>query len=187
MWSEQYNFTLALQYHSLAGAPVPKIKGLQTAVLHCKWILHPRTAAATLRRCQMTYSEFMLARGLPVNSGPQWGEEARRQEHVCDHHQLVQVSAPHLIRPWGHRETPRGASSPLGFPGIRYGSDGSQTLEEVGRYPSVKKVVCTCCKCFTDKARGIPFYVTSYNPKYYIWVGNNSEVYMVRFPSPSLR
>lgn len=67
-----------------------EIKGLQTAVLGCKWITHATSAAATLRRCEMTYSEFMPAHGLPLNSGPQWGEEARKQECVCSHrHQLV--------------------------------------------------------------------------------------------------
>lgn len=59
-----------------------EMKGLQTAVLRCEWVTHPASAAAALRRCQMTCSEFVLARGLLVNSGSLWGEEARRQERV---------------------------------------------------------------------------------------------------------
>lgn len=93
------------------------------------------------------------------------GGKRREGRSVSSHRrQLAEASASHLTqrqRSRDHRESPPGPSSPLGFPGMRYGCDGSRTREEVDRYPSVKKDGCTCCKRFTDKARSVPFYGTS--------------------------
>lgn len=55
-----------------------EIKGLQSVVLHRKRIARPTSAAATQRGRQMTYSEFMLAHGLPVNSPPQLGGRGKK-------------------------------------------------------------------------------------------------------------
>lgn len=58
---------------------------------------------------------------------------------------------------------------------------GSQRFEEIHRYLSVKKVLCTSWKYFMYKARSIPFYTNSWNPKYHMLSGKYGEVYIVIF------
>lgn len=106
----------------------------------------------------MTYSEFTLAHELPVRSvSSVQGRD--KNPGVC-----LQSSTPaHVALSFTSDPAPavRSPETPLGFPGWISGYGRSQIFEEIDKYASAKKVLCTCCKYFMYKARSISLYANS--------------------------